>query len=154
MSRQCCQGREGDITMAKLGHSASLSGSFEILSNVVVDADQQLIFMVISTHFIIVTVVIVTSRYIFFYFFLVHPHHCHLQTKYRQNHHCHHYHFFFVTTNTIKTVNMLMTCACFGVCAKTDSRAGKILPSLPPSSQRSEWRHGGSRVPRGTRLPP
>ena len=90
MSRQCCQGREGDITMAKLGHSASLSGSFELLPNVLVDADHQ--------------------------------------TKYRQNHHRHHHHFFFVTTNTIKTVNMLMTCVCFWVCVKTNSRAGRILP--------------------------
>ena len=89
MSRQCCQGREGDITMAKLGHSASLSGSFKLLPNVVVDADHQ--------------------------------------TKYRKNHHCHHHHFFFVTTNTIKTVKMLMTSVCFWVCAKADSRAGKIL---------------------------
>ena len=89
MSRQCCQGREGDITMAKLGHSASLSGSFELLPNVLVDADHQ--------------------------------------TKYRQNHHCHHHNFFFVTTNTIKTVNMLMTCVCFWVCVKKIPERGKYF---------------------------
>ena len=32
-----------------------------------------------------------------------------------------------MATDTIKTVNMHMTCVCFWFCMKTDSRAGRIL---------------------------